>query len=140
MHQKDFVRQAWTEAVLYRSKDPKIGAFLKRFEETSVDCWPELVKELRERYPEYKEQLVVPIWNTGDKLLRLNVIRSFELDRNDEVALLQELVRRSDLQQDAVELQAVVCRDHEQLLNQVAKKRGLSSELKSLALDRLPRK
>jgi len=37
---------------------------------------PDLIQEMREHYPEYKERLLVPIWDTDEKILRLNVIRA----------------------------------------------------------------
>src|SRR2546427_3788579 len=107
MHQKELVKQAWVEAGLYRGRDVKLAAFLEYFDRASMDCWPEVVKELREHYPELKERLVIPIWNTQDKLLRLNVIRAIDFERKDEADLLQKLVRRTDAATDTPELHAV---------------------------------
>jgi len=63
-----------------------------------LGCWSDLVQEVREHYPEYKEQLLVPIWDTGDKLLRLNVIRSLASDRDDEAKIFQRVVQRPNTQ------------------------------------------
>jgi len=84
-----------------------------------LGCWSDLVQEVREHYPEYKEQLLVPIWDTGDKLLRLNVIRSLASDRDDEAKIFQRVVQRPNTQGNDWELQALV---------RVAQRRGFPVE------------
>lgn len=39
MEQKAFVKQAWMEADLYDSDDPRLIAFLGHFERAKLDCW-----------------------------------------------------------------------------------------------------
>ena len=66
MEQKALVKQAWLEAKLYESDDPRLIAFLRHFERAKLDCWAQLLQEVREHYPECKERLLVPIWESGD--------------------------------------------------------------------------
>jgi len=117
---------AFSAGECQNSKDQKLLAFLQHVDTVPGDCWPELVGELRERYPEYKTQLVVPLWKTGDKMLRLNVIRSIDVNRDDERQLLQKLIRQSHWEEDALELQAVRRTGHDELVNAVERKRGRS--------------
>jgi hypothetical protein len=130
MHQKDLAKQAWEQAGLYRSTNPKLRAFLKHVDEMPEACWPELVQEVRQNYPDLKEKLVLPLWSTGDKLLRLNIIQMVSLDQADEVDLLRKLVRRAHVTEDLHELRAVVRKDHPELIDLVAHKRGLDPEFK----------
>jgi len=116
MQQKTLVKQAWLDANLYYSNDPKLAAFLKHVEESAIDCWPELIREVREHYPECKEQIVTPIWDTGDKLLRLHVIRAADPESEEDVAIFQRLVQRPNTRGDDWELQALM---------RVAQRRGL---------------
>lgn len=119
MQDRDLVKQAWSETGLYVSDDPKLSAFLQHFEKAMFGCWPDLVPEVREHYSEYKEQLLIPIWDTGDKLLRLNVIRALAPDRDDEVQIFQRIARRPNRRGRDWELQALM---------RVAKRRGFAVE------------
>jgi hypothetical protein len=132
MHQKDLVKQAWESAGLYSRRDAKLQQFLKHVDESPTACWPELIDLCRTRYPEYLEQLVTPIWNTGDRLLRLNLIRAIDLERQDEQALFTKLVRQSDLQHDEPELRAIIQVANRPVLDRMMRRRSLPQELKTL--------
>ena len=116
MHERNLVKQAWLEADLYGSNDSKLASFLQHFEGAKLHCWRELVQAIREHYPECKEQLITPIWDTGDKLLRLHVIRAADPECDEDVVIFQKLVQRSRPQKDDTELQALM---------RVAERRGL---------------
>jgi hypothetical protein len=132
VHQKDLARQAWADAGLYRRTDPKLQAFLKHFEESSLECWPELVDEARTRYSEYVELLVMPLWNTGDKLLRLNLVRQADLKKTQEADLLAKLVQRARPTTEVHELRAIAESRDKKLLKLISRKRDLPPELASL--------
>ncbi len=119
MQDRDLVKQAWCEAGLYVSDDPQLGAFLRHFEKATLGCWPDLVLEVREHYPQYKERLLVPIWDTGEKILHLNVIRALAPDRDDEVKIFQHVIRRPNTRGKDWELQALM---------RVAQRRGFAVE------------
>jgi hypothetical protein len=131
MYQKDAVRQAWAAAGLYGG-DAKLRGFFEHVDASPIECWSDLAMLVRTRYPEYLEQLVLPIWNSGDKLLRLNLIRAAALDRPAELELLARLVPQLHGEQDEPELRAVVQRDHPQLLGLVAKIPDLPRDLRTL--------
>jgi len=130
MHQRDLVRKVWAEAGLYATKDAKLRQFLKHVDDTPLDCWPELVEFVRTQYPEYLDRLVTPIWNAGDKLLRLNLIRNAELSQPAEKKMAQKLVRQLRPETDALELRAVIRDAPVEVLDQVAKKKSIPDQLK----------
>ena len=132
MHQRDLVRKAWSDAGLYNTKDAKLQQLLKHVEETPLDCWPELIELVRTQYPEYLEKLVAPIWNTGDKLLRLNLIRNTDFSQLVEKKLAQKLIRQLKPANDALELHAIIRGAPVDVLDQVDKKKGIPDQLKVL--------
>src|SRR2546421_85506 len=119
MHERNLVKQAWLEAGLHGNDDSKLAGVLQHFEEAKLDCWRELVQTVRGDYPECKEQLITPIRDTGDKLLRLHVIRAFDPECEGDVAIFQKLVQRPNTRGDDWELEALM---------RVARRRGLSME------------
>jgi hypothetical protein len=133
MHQRDVARQAWERARLYRSRDADVRAFLKHFEETEADCWPELLTLVRTRYPAIKEQLAVPLWTSGDQLLRMNLLRAIDATQADEQAILQRLLGRIDPRRGEFELRAAVLHlDSQPLLDAIARRRLISDELRAM--------
>ncbi len=133
MHQKGLVKQAWQAAGLYEGKDLKLAPFLKLLDATSADCWPQLLAECRKNFGGYKAKLADPIWNTGDKVLRLNLIRSADLALPDEAAILQKYVSKCDPQRDALELRAFAQTGSPQLTRAVNKLAALASDRKAVA-------
>jgi hypothetical protein len=113
MQDRDIVKHAWLEAGLYDSPDPRLQSFLRHFERSLDGCWPDLWPLIRERYAEHKERLLTPLWDTGEKTLRLGVILALSPDRADELVLFERLVRRPDLSEKPWESEAllrVACR------------------------------
>jgi len=129
MHQRDLVRKAWAEAGLYDTKDAKLQQFLKHIDKTPLDCWPELVELVRTQYPEYLEELVMPLWEVGDKLLRLNLLRNAELSQPAEKNIAQKLVRQLHPKTDLIELRAVIREAPVEVLDQVAKIKSIPEPL-----------
>jgi hypothetical protein len=129
MHQKDLARQAWREAGLYRSRDEKVRAFLDGFDQSPSDCWADVVEAVRTDYPDLKAKLATPLWNTGDKLLRLNILRHTDPERPDELELLKKLTRKLDPVGDAPEIHTVARLDSPELLRRLARTRGLPAGL-----------
>jgi hypothetical protein len=117
------VKQAWLQAGLYGLSDSKLQSFLQHFERTLHGCWPDLWPLVRESYAEYKEQLLTPIWDTGEKMLRLGVILALAPDHTDEVQLFRRLAQRPNMSGNPWELDALM---------RVARRRGLSTEEHSL--------
>jgi hypothetical protein len=128
VHQKDVALRAWRAAGLDRSDDPQVVAFLKRVKAASGACWAELVAECRDRLPSQMRALVTPLWKSGDKLLRVNLIRAADPARRDELALLLDAAQSCDARGDEPELRALVEKRHKRLLDAVASKPGLSRQ------------
>jgi len=139
MYQKDLAKRAWTDAGLYRSDDPKLLEFLSKLDKSPLDCWSDLVAEGRLRFPEYKQQLVEPLWASGDKLLRLNLLRWAEPDRPDELQVLQRWMEAADPVGDARELLAMARLDNALLLDRLLAKPGISGDLAQEVQVRLAR-
>jgi hypothetical protein len=114
MQQRSLVKQAWTDADLY--SNTQLQPFLAQFEAGAIGCWSELSQEVRDRYADYKEQMLTPIWDVGNKILRLNLIRALNPEREDEVAIFQHLIQRPDQHGDPWELEALL---------RVARRRGI---------------
>lgn len=133
MHQRDAVKAAWAAAGLYRSKDAKLREFLKYVDGLSKECWPEAVKKARSDYSAYIPQLVEPLWQTGDKLLRVNLIRYADLSRKDERELLGRLSRNLKAQEDGPELSAIVYGGTKPLLAEILKRKDLPAGLRAVA-------
>src|SRR5436309_218169 len=133
MYQKDAAKAAWTAAGLYRSKDAKLRKFLKYFDDSPMDCWPEVVKKARSDYSEYMEQLVQPLWQIGDKLLRVNLIRYADLSHKNEFELLAKLSHKLKADEDRPELSAIVHAGTKPLLKQVLGRKDLPAGIRALA-------
>lgn len=134
MYQKDLVKQAWGDAGLYRTRDPELRAFLDRLDSCG-DCWPELVEEVRRHYRPYLEVLARPLWRTGDRLVRLNLVRSADLEDQQERALVEEFVREAGTG-DVHELQAIARNGDLPLVDLIARKRKLPPTLREYVLGR----
>jgi hypothetical protein len=120
---KDLVKQAWKDAGLYNSPSPGLKAFLDYFDSAGeTDCWPEFAREIRARCPADKERLLLPAFDTGDRMLRLNVIDNLDANLPDERKILQELASRCDPEKDTFALQMIVHKDHPDLLESVEAK------------------
>ena len=140
MHQKGLVKQAWQAAGLYDSKDLKLAPFLRLLDAASADCWPQLLAECRKNFGNYKAKLADPIWNTGDKVLRLNLIRSADLTLPDEAAILHKYVAKCDPKRDALELRAFVQTGSPQLTRAASKLAALAADRKVAASFAVPAK
>jgi hypothetical protein len=106
MYQRARVLQAFAAEGLDGVSEPKLGEFLERVSRAEGDCWAELAQEVREKYPEYKERLGAAIWETGDPLIRLNLVRVIDKANDDERALLNKFVVLADPRHDAPVLRA----------------------------------
>jgi hypothetical protein len=137
MHQKELARRVWEKAGLYRSKNARLRAFLAHFDATPGTCWPDVVNEVRAHYPELKAALVVPLWNSGDPLLRANLLRRADPSSPDEDALLQKFAASIRPERDPAELRAAATIDSPAVLARLGKLSGLSAEsARAIALRR----
>jgi len=137
MYQKEAAKAAWTAAGLYRSRDPKLRDFLKHVESDERDCWATLAKRLRANAPELIEQIVSPLWATGDKLLRVNIVRHLDPTSQDEQELLDKLSRRLDPHADAPELAAIARSSTTAAIEHLLKRNDVPEPIRNAARHRL---
>jgi hypothetical protein len=132
MYQRERVKQAWEDAGLYRSRNRTVRAFLQHVDRQPEECWPELAERLRTDFPGIIQEIALPIWKTGDKLLRLNLIRMVDPERREEEELAVRVVKAMDPQTDEPELRAILHTASPPVLDQVARQKELPPALKSL--------
>jgi len=129
MYQKDLIRSVWKSAGLYDENDSKLQQFLKLLEDPN-QCWKEMTDTCRRSFASYKAKLVQPILDSGDKLTHLVLIRSVSEANDDEMALIEGYVAKSDPKRDHVELRAVALRNIPRLTAALKQKPHLSKEVR----------
>jgi hypothetical protein len=138
MHQRDAAIKAWEDAGLFRTGDRRLRELLERIRTSSVECWPELVELVREEYASYKERIVRPLWESGDTLLRVNLIRAADPKAyQDEAGLLARFAKEIDPQEHEHEVLALARAGGEKLRTQLAKRKDMPPRL-AAALGRAP--
>jgi hypothetical protein len=138
MHQRDVARKVFEDAGTLRTKDGKLQRLIKEVESRPGICWPELVGEMRTRYPEYKVQLAeLLFWNVNDKSIRVAIIRQADLRLADEFDALVRAIDKLDPATDAQELQAIVDLGDKRLTERVQRKKGLPDSLVEVIKHRL---
>ncbi len=138
MYQKDFIRTAWKSAGLYDENDAKLQQFLRMLDDPTK-CWTEMTDAARSSFAVYKGRLFQPIMDTGDKLVRLMLIRSAVDTYPDEIALLENYIAASDPATDAIELKAIALKNVPKLNRALAKKKNLPPDILSTVLANTPR-
>ncbi len=129
MHIRELVKQKWREAGLYTSRKAKIRAFLKYFDQNPTECWDTYIQALRDNYYAVFNDLILPLLDTDDKLLRLTIIRKADLRRRKELNLLRKLARECDPVPDKLELLAIAKLEHKGLSAELRKRQKLPSEV-----------
>jgi len=104
MHQRRLALQAWRRASL-----SDLGrTLLRRLDGDGEACWETYATLVRDWDPNLMRELGLPLWKTGDKVLRTNLMRILDWDRPNERKLIQELIRDSDGERDEPELLAAL--------------------------------
>ena len=130
MHQRDAAIKAWEDAGLFRTGDRRLRDLLERVRDPSVDCWPELADLVRTEYAAYKERLARPLWESGDTLLRVNLIRVSEPEKHtDEAGLLRRFAQEVDPQVHPDEVIALSRVGDDKLRARLAKRKDMPPRL-----------
>jgi hypothetical protein len=130
MHQKDAAIKAWEDAGLFRTHDKRLRELLERIRTSPVGCWPEYVDLVRGEYSTYKERLVRPLWESGDPLLRVNLIRAASPRAyKDEAELLKRFAKEVDPRKDQHEVLALARAGDDKLRRQLAKRKDMPPRL-----------
>ncbi len=130
MHQRSAARAAWEAAGIYEKPDPRLRRFFAAFATSAGECWPTLVALARADYANYKVTLASPLWNSGDKLLRLNLIRAADLNQPDELKLLVQFTGTCKPATDGPEIRALIETGNPTILAAVAKIAALTSNVR----------
>ncbi len=110
MHQRAAAKAAWQAAGLY--EDARLRAFFDAFEQCQEDCWAALSARVRDQNARHKRRLAAPLWASGDKLLRLNLIRTLNPVLPDELTLMKTYLRGCDPATDVPEITAFIESGH----------------------------
>jgi hypothetical protein len=125
VHQRSAALAAWQAAGIYNKPDLRLQRFFAAFDKSTSECWPALVALARARYGNYKATLASPLWNSGDKLLRLNLIRAADLNQPDELRLLLQFTATCKPATDAPEIRALIETGNAAILAAVANLQAL---------------
>ena len=131
MHQRALALKAWKEANTARNANlaPVVDYVTKH----PNACWPDVVLFIRKNAPFDKRRLAEPIWKTGDKVLRTNLIRQLDWSIPSEQSLIMELITGCAGDTDEPELLAALDKNNAQLADLVSKRPRLTSQLAELA-------
>lgn len=130
MHIRDLAKQRWREAGLYDSKKAKLRAFLKYVDHHPEQCLDEYEKEFRENYYDLFDDLIPPLFDTDDKLLRILLINRIDVKKRKERNLLKEFVKTANAIEDERELIAIAKRQHKGLAEELLKRREISNKVR----------
>lgn len=132
MHIRELIKQRWAEAGLYASKKRKVQAFLAYIEEHPEHSCEQYIATFREQFADLTGEIVPPLLQSDDKLLRLLLIRNADLSRPREVKLLKELAQTADPLADEPELLALARLGHRGVSEVLAQREGLGGEVRQL--------
>ena len=130
MHIRDLVKRIWTKKGLYASRNDKVRDFLKYFDDNPELCWDELIKVFREQYYDLFPQLIPPLADTEDKLLRITLIRKADLKKRQELNLVKKSIKKAKPEADEPELLNIAKLGHKGLTTELRKLRNLTPELR----------
>lgn len=132
MHQRELAREAWRQAGLFETRESDLRAFLDYFEKEVGGCWPDLAEEVRATCPRHKQTLAIPLWQTGDPLIRMNLLNTANLSLRDERRLVERLVGRIDFRISGTELIEAIRLDDPAILDLISRHHDLSPILRDV--------
>ncbi len=132
MYLRDLAKRKWREAGLYKSKKSSVQSFLKYIEDNPLDCWDESIKVFRKRFYDAFDDLVPPLLDTDDKLMRLIVIRRLNAKNRKELDLLKKLAKDLDAHEHELELKAVALVRNKSVLSVLKSRQDLSMEVRHI--------
>jgi hypothetical protein len=138
MHQRHLLERAFTEAAggLRRDLDRETRAAV--VDASPEQAWEAIVQWLRRTETKRHSALVTAIWESGDPLLRLNLIRHLDPTFPDELRWLTRLVNVSRAGEEARELYAIALKRHPALCAAVLRKKDLHASLRTAVEHCLP--
>lgn len=122
------IRKIWRKEGLYESPSPTMRSFLASVD--SESNWERGLQEFREKHYGLFDQIVPPLLQSEDKLLRLMVIRHADVSKRRELNLLKRLAQTADPIRDEPELLAILSLGHKSLDREIRERADLTANLR----------
>ena len=121
------MRKIWRKAGLYQSQSPTMQSFLAFDSESD---WERGLQEFRDKHYGLFDQIVPPLLQSEDKLLRLLLIRHADVSKRRELNLLKRLAQTADPIRDEPELLAILALGHKSLDREIRDRADLTANLR----------
>jgi hypothetical protein len=132
------MRKIWRKAGLYESKTRAVRDFLDFVGSEPSSGWERGIEEFRKAHYDMFDQIVPPLLQSDDKLLRIMLIRHADPSKRRELNLLLRLAQSLDSIRDEPELLAMVALGHKTLDRAIRERGDLTPHLRQ-ALGPQPR-
>jgi hypothetical protein len=126
------MRKIWGKSGLHESKTRAIRNFLAFIESEPSPNWEHGLREFREKHYDVFDQVVPPLLQSEDKLLRLAVIRHADPSKRRELNLLKRFAQSADPIRDEAELLALLSLGHESLEREIRERADLTPNLRQV--------
>jgi hypothetical protein len=122
------MRKIWRKEGLYQSPSPTMSSFLAYID--SESDWARGLQEFRDKHYGLFDQIVPPLLQSEDKLLRLLLIRHADVSKRRELNLLKRLAQAADPIRDEPELLAILALGHKSLDREIRDRADLTANLR----------
>ena len=122
------MRKIWRKEGLYQSQSPTVQSFIA-FIDHETD-WERGLQEFRAKHYGLFDQVVPPLLQSEDKLLRLTLIRHADVSKRRELNLLKRLAQAADPLRDEPELRAILALGHKSLEREIRERADLTADLR----------
>jgi hypothetical protein len=124
------VRKIWRKAGLDGSKSRTVRDFLDFVGSEPPPGWEHGLREFRDKHYDVFDQVVPPLLQSEDKLLRIALIRHADLSKRRELNLLKRFAHTADPIRDEPELLAIVSLRHKSLDREIRERADLTPGLR----------
>ena len=124
------MRKIWRKAGLYESKTRAVRDFLDFVGSAPPPEWEQGLQEFRKKHYDVFEQVVPPLLQSDDKLLRIMLIRHADLSKRRELNLLKRFAQAADPIEDEPELLAMASLGHKSLDRTIRERGDLTPNLR----------
>ena len=125
-------KEEWKKAGLYKSKKGKVKLFLKFVEENQDKDLVEYLNELRKNYPEVIDDILLPLFDSDDGVIKLEAIEHADLSRISELNKLKEKSNKLDATDNEIELIVIARKNNDALMEVIKKRKDLRRGLKKI--------
>jgi hypothetical protein len=124
------MRKIWRTAGLYESKTRAVRDFLDFVGSEPPPHWEHGLQEFRARHYDVFDEVVPPLLQSDDKLLRIMLIRHADLSKRRELNLLKRFAQTVDPIRDEPELLAMMSLGHKSLDRAIRERGDLTPNLR----------